>query len=319
MDLSPTHVHLLLNHIPSIAFVVGLVLFIGGLIARSDHIKQAALVIIAGVALLTIPTYFTGDAARKALESNKEIPLQLMLQHESAAFVSLMLMIVTGGFAWLGLWQYRRMLRLPVWNAALILVLSVITFGAVTYASNLGGDIRHPEIRPRVGNAAAVETGTPGAASDESLPLGRRVGNFVRDTPWLWPTLETLHFVGLSLLIGVLLLVNLRMLGFAPQLSLGAVDRLLPWAILGLGINVVSGMLFTMGQDYTKNNAFYWKLAFVVVGGANLLYFFFDRGWAAEPGMAVPLNSKIAAVCALFLWVGVMYWGSMLPFIGNAF
>lgn len=312
MDLSPTHVHLLLNHIPSIAFIVGLVLFIGGLIARSDHIKQAALVIIAGVALLTIPTYFTGDAARKALESNKEIPLQLMLAHESAAFISLMFMIVTGGFAWLGLWQYRRMLRLPVWNAAVIVVLSVITFGAVTYASNLGGDIRHPEIR-----ATQQITATAGPADE--LPLGRRVGNFVRDTPWLWPTLETLHFVGLSLLIGVLLLVNLRMLGFAPQLSLGAVDRLLPWAILGLGINVVSGMLFTMGQDYTKNNAFYWKLVFVVVGGANLLYFFFDRGWAAEPGMRVPTVSKVAAFSALFLWVGVMYWGSMLPFIGNSF
>ena len=310
MDLSPTHVHLLLNHIPSIAFVVGLVLFIGGLIARSDHIKQAALVIIAGVALLTIPTYFTGDAARKALEANKEVPLQLMLAHESAAFVSLMLMLVTGGFAWLGLWQYRRMLRLPVWNAAVIVLLSVITFGVVTYASNLGGDIRHPEIR----EVQVVQSAQP-----LPLPLGRQIGNFVRDTPWLWPTLETLHFVGLSLLIGVLLLVNLRMLGVASQLSLGAVDRLLPWAVLGLGINTVSGMLFTMGADYTKNNAFYWKLAFVVVGGANLLYFFFDRGWAAEPGANVPLMSKIAAVCALFLWVGVMYWGSMLPFIGNAF
>ena len=307
MDLSPTHVHLLLNHIPSIAFVVGLVLFIGGLIARSDHIKQAALVIIAGVALLTIPTYFTGDAARKALEANKEVPLQLMLEHESAAFFALMLMIVTGGFAWLGLWQYRRMLRLPVWNAAVIVLLSILTFGVVSYASNLGGDIRHPEIR------------VSQVAQNAPLPVGRRIGNFVRDTPWLWPTLETLHFVGLSLLIGVLLLVNLRMLGFAPQLSLGAVDRLLPWAVLGLGINIVSGMLFTMGQDYTKNNAFYWKLVFVVVGGANLLYFFFDRGWAAEPGVDVPMMSKIAAVCALFLWVGVMYWGSMLPFIGNAF
>lgn len=310
MDLSPTHVHLLLNHIPSIAFIVGVVLFIAGLIARSDHIKQAALVIIAGVALLTIPTYFTGDAARKALEANKDVPLQLMLQHESAAFVALMLMLVTGGFAWLGLWQYRRMLRLPVWNAAVIVLLSAITFGAVTYASNLGGDIRHPEIR--------VTQVAPGSTVAE-LPMGRRIGNFVRDTPWLWPTLETLHFVGLSLLMGVLLLVNLRMLGFAKQLSLGAVDRLLPWAILGLGINIVTGMLFTMGADYTKNNAFYWKLVFVVVGGANLLYFFFDRGWAAEPGTDVPLTSKVAAVSALFLWFGVMYWGSMLPFIGNAF
>src|SRR5690349_22937313 len=109
MDLSPTHVHLLLNHFPSIGFMVGFVLFIGGLIARSDHIKQAALVILVGIALITIPTYVTGDAARRVLEAKPELSQSLMLQHESAALISLAFMIVTGGFAWLGMWQYRRM------------------------------------------------------------------------------------------------------------------------------------------------------------------------------------------------------------------
>ena len=45
MDLSPTHVHLLLNHFPTIGFIIGFVLFVAGLIARSDHIKQAALAV----------------------------------------------------------------------------------------------------------------------------------------------------------------------------------------------------------------------------------------------------------------------------------
>ena len=307
MDLSPTHIHLLLNHFPTIGFIIGIVLFVAALIARSDHLKVAALVVFVGIALITIPTYVTGDAARKALENNPGVSQQLMFMHEGAAFIALMLMVVTGGFAWLGLWQYQRMLRLPQWNAVLIILLSVFTLTVVSRAANLGGEIRHPEIRV-----------TQDAPADE-LQLGRRVGNFVRDTPWLWPTLETLHFIGLSLLIGVMLLVNLRMLGVAKQLSLGAIDRLLPWAILGFGINVVSGMLFVTGQDYAKNVAFYWKLVFVLLAGANTLFFFFDRGWAAEPGVDVPVVSKVAAFGALFLWVGVMYWGSMLPFIGDAF
>jgi hypothetical protein len=249
----------------------------------------------------------TGDAARKALEGNEGISQSLMFMHEGAALIALLLMVITGGFAWLGLWQYRRMLHLPQWNAAVIVVLSLLTLAVVSRAANLGGEIHHPEIR--------ITQDAP----DTELQLGRVVGNYVRDTPWLWPTLETLHFIGLSLLIGVMLLVNLRMLGLGKQVSLGAIDRLLPWAVLGLGINIISGMLFVTGADYAKNVAFYWKLVFVVIAGANTLYFFFDRGWAAEPGVDVPLMSKVAAAGALFLWVGVMYWGSMLPFIGDAF
>jgi uncharacterized membrane protein len=307
MDLSPTHFHLLLNHFPTIGFIIGIILFVAGLVARSDHIKQAALVVFVGIALITIPTYVTGDAARHALEGKEGVPEGLVLEHESAALMALAVMVVTGGFAWLGMWQYRRMLHLPRWNAAVIIVLSVLTLAIVSRAANLGGEIRHPEIR------------LTAEAQVQEEPFGRQVGNFVRDTPWFWPTLETLHFVGLSLLIGVLLLVNLRMLGLIPMLSLGAVDRLLPWAVLGFGINVITGMLFVTGADYTKNIAFYWKLVFVLLAGANTIYFFFDKGWAAEPGMAVPASSKFAAATALVLWVGVMYWGAMLPFIGNAF
>jgi uncharacterized membrane protein len=309
MDLSPTHVHLLLNHFPTIGFIIGIILFVAGLVAKSDHIKQAALVVFAGIALLTIPTYCTGNAAERALRTNPDAPHALILMHESAAFFSLLWMIVTGGFAWLGLWQYRRMLHLPRWNVGVILILSVVTLVTVSRAANLGGEIRHPEIR------------ITQAADSAELPLGRQIGNFIRDTPFVWPSLETLHFIGLSLLIGVLLLADLRMLGIAPSLSLGAIDRLMPWAILGFGINTLTGMLFFLGatDQYTNNPAFYWKLVFLVAAGANTLYFFFDRGWGAEPGMRVPIMSRVVVVGALFFWVGVMFWGSMLPFIGNAF
>ena len=65
------------------------------------------------------------------------------------------------------------------------------------------------------------------------------------DNPWVWPICEIFHFVGLCLLFGVVLLVNLRMLGFITGRSAFAdVHRLLPWAMLGLVINIVTGMLF---------------------------------------------------------------------------
>ena len=318
MDLSPTHIHLLLNHFPTIGFIIGTALFVGALLAKSEHLKVASLVVYVGIALITIPTYVTGNAAEAAIcvSSGAGTPCAdtalskpLIEMHETAAFFALGFIVLTGGFAWLGLWQYRRMLHLPTWNVAVILLLAVVTLGVVSRAANIGGEIRHAEIR-------VIQE-----AEMSDQPIGRAVGNFVRDTTWVWIVCETLHFIGLSLLIGVLLLVDLRALGYMKNVAFGAIDRLLPWAILGLGINTVTGMMFFVAspESYTKNVAFYWKLIFLLAAGANTLYFFFDKGWAAKPGMDTPLLSKIVAVTALCLWVGVMYWGSMLPFIGNAF
>src|SRR5436190_1120069 len=67
MDLSPTHLHLLLNHFPTVGFIIGLTLYVAALYANSDHLKQAALVIFVGVAIITIPTYASGNAAETVI------------------------------------------------------------------------------------------------------------------------------------------------------------------------------------------------------------------------------------------------------------
>jgi len=57
---------------------------------------------------------------------------------------------------------------------------------------------------------------------------------------------------------------------------------------------------------------------FLLGAGLITLLYTFDSSWAHE-GQAASFRSKVLAGAALFLWVGVMFWGSMLPFIGNAF
>jgi hypothetical protein len=180
----------------------------------------------------------------------------------------------------------------------------------VVRAANIGGEIRHPEIRE------AQEIITP------NVHFARRMGAFVLSQPWGWPSLETLHFIGLSLLIGVILLIDLRMLGVMKNVAFPAIHRLLPWAILGYGTNLVSGMLFFVAspEQYAHNVAFVWKLILMMLGGANALYFtVFDEAWVLQPGDEAPLSAKAVAVSAIVLWVGVLYFGSMLPFIGNSF
>jgi len=313
MDLA--HLHLLLNHFPTIGTIIGGGLFVLALITKSDDLKRASLLVLLGIALITIPTYITGNGAQDAIKSLPGVPKSQMDAHEGAAFSAMLLMEVTGAFAWLGLWQFRRLSGIPNWNLAVILILTVASFAQMTRASNIGGEIRHEEIRAAQGAAvpetAATETG-----------LARTVGTFITDTAWTWPTCETLHFVGLSLLLGVVLLVDLRVLGVMKGVSFASLHRLLPWAALGFGVNVITGMLFFTGipTQYIHNPSFYWKIGLVMLAGANAVYFtVFDEPWSLGPGEDAPLTAKVAAGSAMLLWVGVLYFGSMLPFLGNAF
>lgn len=315
MDLSATHLHLLLNHVPTIGFIIGLGLFIIGLVAKSDDLKVGSLVTLVGVALITVPVFVTGGAAQQQICVASNVPgpcpdsaisRTLIEMHEGAAFLSLYVIVFTGGFAWLALWQYRRIRRIPAWNVAAVLILSFVALATVAQAANLGGEIRHPEIR------VTQESTEP--------PLARVVGTFIANTPWTFAATETLHMIGLTLLIGVVLLIDLKVLGFMPSVPYVTLDRLLPWGILGFGLNATTGMLFFVAAtyQYVENIAFNWKLAFLMAAGLNTLLFTFDPTWTRE-GQPAPAYSKALAVTALGLWVGVMFWGSMLPFIGQAF
>lgn len=315
MDL--THLHLLLNHVPTVGMIIALGLFLLSIAAKRDHLKEASLVLFFGVGLMTIPTYVTGNAAAQAIckAPSATAPCQdptvvraLIDAHEGAAFPAMLMMQFVAAFAWLGLWQYRRTRHVPVWNTAIILLLSLVSFAAVARAANLGGDIRHPEIR---------EPGaTPGPA------LGREVGNFVVGTKWVWPTCETLHFVGLSLLFGIAALVDLRMLGMLKSVPYHALHRMLPWSILGFGLNSITGMFFFVGapQQYTQNALFHYKMILILITALNVVYFtIFDEPWTLKAGDDASPFAKFVAASALVLVVGVLYCGRMLPFLGNAF
>ena len=92
--------------------------------------------------------------------------------------------------------------------------------------------------------------------------------------------------------------------------------------ILGFGLNLITGMLFFIAaaSQYTENIAFYWKVVFLALAGAHFLYLtVFDRTWTLSPGQEAPALDKLVAASGIGAWVGVIYWGRMLPFIGNAF
>jgi len=308
------HVHLLLNHFPTIGMLVGLGLYIVAILARSDDLKRASLGVFFFIALLSIPTFASGTAARLALAKTPEVSMAMIDTHETAAFEALGVMELTGALAWLGLWQYRRLSRLPQGTVAVILLTGLVTFGLMARAANIGGEIRHPEIRSGPDPLESAPT---------NPPLARVIGDGMVNLKWGWPASETVHFIGLSLLFGVVLLVDLRMLGFLKGIPYSALHRLLPWGMIGFGVNVVTGMLFFIGAPpdfYVNNPTFVWKIALILVAGANALYFtVVDHAWAVGAGDAPPVGSRIAAASGIALWVGVIFCGQMLPFFGHSF
>jgi uncharacterized membrane protein len=235
--------------------------------------------------------------------------------HESAAFVALGFMELAGALAWLGLWQFRRQGRIPQGTLMAVLVVGLATFGLMSRAAMLGGEIRHPEVRT---GPVAAETAAP-----QDQPISRVIGTAMAEWKWCWPASETLHFIGLCLLFGVVLVVDLRMLGFLRGVSYETLHRMLPWGVLGFGLNVATGMLFMIGAPpsfYVTNSVFFWKLGLILVAGVNALYFtVFNQAWVVDASDAPPFASKLAAASGIVLWLGVIFCGHMLPFIGRSF
>ena len=313
---NPAHVHLLLNHVPTVGFGLALALFFVAHARRNDDLKRTGLVIFFVVAVVAIATYLSGNAAESLVQGRRDIAQGAIRAHEDAALLAFVFMEITGFFAWLALWQWRRVPRLARWQLPTVLVFSIVTFGLMARAAEMGGEIHHPEI-------LAAEIAAPaGTAEGAGIGTARSIGMFVSGESWVWPAAETLHFIGLCMLFTVVLIVDLRLLGMVKSVPYAAVYQLLPIGMLGFGLNLFTGMLFFMGatQQYIHNTTFYWKIVFVVLGGLNILYFLLeDEVWAVGPGDDAPLSSKIAAASAIFIWVAVLFCGHMLPFLGNSF
>ena len=149
------------------------------------------------------------------------------------------------------------------------------------------------------------------------------VSHAMTSSPFIWPICETLHFIGLALLIGGAGLIDLRLMGFLKSVPVAAVMQVRKWAALGVVINVVTGTLFFIGEpgQYINNSAFYWKLLFLLVAIINVAVFETRHGkrMLTAMGENTPTSFKVAGAVSIGSWFLVLYFGRMLPFIGNAF
>jgi hypothetical protein len=144
---------------------------------------------------------------------------------------------------------------------------------------------------------------------------------FQHQVQWLWPTCETLHFAGLALLLGVAGMFDLRLLGFMKRVPLSVVKEFMPLALVGFTINLLTGMIFIISEpaQYFGNPTWWLKVTFLVIAGLNAMIFetaYGRRATALPAGEDTPTALKVIAGVSLISWLGVLWAGRMLPFLG---
>jgi hypothetical protein len=141
---------------------------------------------------------------------------------------------------------------------------------------------------------------------------------------WIWPLCETLHFIGLTLVIGIAGFFDLRLIGFFKQIAIDDARELMPLAVIGFLLNLTTGAVFLIGhpEQYVHNIAWWWKVGFLCLAGGNALIFMVAVGPTTvglRPGADAPMAAKLIGAVSLVSWFGVLYFGRMLPFLGGAF
>ncbi|HSQ09622.1 MAG TPA: hypothetical protein VLN25_03250 [Burkholderiaceae bacterium] len=143
----------------------------------------------------------------------------------------------------------------------------------------------------------------------EGWPLAEAI----RHSVWAYPALETLHIAALATLVGSLLVLELRVFGAQPALSLTALGRLaVRTALTGFTLAVLSGSLLFLSAatEIAANPAFRVKLVLILMAGGNALVFHARDSLRRHDTVA-----RLQAGLSLTLWFGVIAAGRLIAYI----
>jgi len=154
MDL--LHLHLVLNHVPVIGAVIGVGLLVVALLRRSSDLGKTALGLFAILAATSVVVFVSGEPAEELVEKLPGFSEALTERHEDVARVAMIAMIIVGVFSVVGLLTFWKR-ALARWVTPVALALSLVATGIMGYTANLGGQIRHSEIRSTSAAVSATE------------------------------------------------------------------------------------------------------------------------------------------------------------------
>jgi hypothetical protein len=148
---------------------------------------------------------------------------------------------------------------------------------------------------------------------------GSAFSTWVRESPsiWAYPTILTLHTVGLGVLVGANWMVDLRVLGFARAIPGSVLARAFPMMWAGFWLNAATGALLFAGDPTTKGTTavFMWKLVMVAVGVVLMIALKRKlQGRDIDAGTAIP-GVRVLAATSLVLWIAAIAAGRWMAYV----
>jgi len=148
------------------------------------------------------------------------------------------------------------------------------------------------------------------------------LGLSIAESEWAFPIIETVHVISLVTVVGVIAVMDLRLLGLAStSKSVAAMERgTVPLTWAAFAVALVSGLLMWVSKaaTYMANPFFLWKMGLMLVAAVNMAIFHrvVARGmhqWG-EPGMVTPLGAKLSGIVSLLLWMIIPLCGRIVGF-----
>ena len=146
------------------------------------------------------------------------------------------------------------------------------------------------------------------------------LNGLVMDNRFVFPMLEMAHFMGLCLLFGSLLVVDLRVIGLARTVPINRVNIFVRFALIGFAINLVTGLFFLAGDSdrYLVNYAFWAKMGVIGLAGLNTAYFVRRIKPQMDAGIAsadLTGGAHVVAWLSLTFWSCVIILGRFIPYV----
>jgi hypothetical protein len=137
-------------------------------------------------------------------------------------------------------------------------------------------------------------------------------GVFIRESLWGYPIVLSSHAVGMATVMGVVVALNMRVLGYAKGLSVPAFNKIFIVAWLGFAINLISGLLLFAGSasSYFFQGTFQLKIGAIVVGGI-LMKLVMNSVRANKPAAT---QKALAAAC-IVSWLAAVVTGRLMAYL----
>lgn len=148
------------------------------------------------------------------------------------------------------------------------------------------------------------------------------LATFIRESGSAFPTLESVHVIGIALVFGTIAVVDLRLLGVAShrKSALRLIHELLPFTWVAFLVCVITGSLMFISNaiTYSENILFWWKMGLLALAGLNMAVFHlgvYRRIDEWDTTLPPPAQARIAGLGSMVLWVGVIALGRWIGFL----